>query len=204
MIEKAVIEGPPGAGKSTLLYGNRNEHGDQPPHELFVNEGISIVPETFNVVWDQMVAEGRFGDDDAVDEIPQEARNELIRRIVELQSMEFTQAEGRTLFDRGMHDMGRIAEVYKAEVPKNYTELCGQTRYGCVFVLDPISRFDLASGAAATRTFTLEQREQKRDQAREIYQQAGFRVIDVPEYAGDDIDESCRKRRELILDALNS
>ena len=164
MNRRHVITGAPGSGKTSVVRD-------------LAAAGFATVPEAAR----EVIAQQRAKDGDAIYESDPKRFLErmLSRTIADFERLAL--ASRRAFFDRGIPDQIGYAELFDLD-PAPATAAARELRYDDpVFVLPANSDFYVAD---EDRRMTFEVAKSFGDRVRGIYQDLGYRLIDVPRDAG--------------------
>jgi predicted ATPase len=163
-----VITAGPSAGKTSVI------------RELSAR-GYRTAPEASRLVIDQAVSEGRD-----IDEYrgTQEFQSDVIDADLRIENNIRDENDLHVFFDRSMVDNIAYAELFGHEIPGNIKQRC-RDRYDSVFLLERIEYED-----DYARTENGEEAQMIHEKLREVYEELGYTVIDIPLMA---VDERAKK-----------
>ena len=176
-----VVTGGPGSGKTTLV-------------EEMAKLGYATAPEAAI----QVIAElnERLGVDEQKvwrREHRTEFQLSILRRQVEIEERLLEEAPEVAFLDRGRLDGLAYCRFFGEPVPEELARLAPQGRYDRVLLLDTLSRFE--DRAATGRTSDRAQSIALQGALAEVYREAGFEPLTVPELP-------VPERVRFVLDAL--
>lgn len=200
MTKRFVIEGAPGSAKTTVLVGHT--HFDKPDvqYRSLRDRGFVVVPESAEVVIDELEAEGKDLLVD-VDDSFKRVFAEEIRRFRD------TENEEMVFFDRALPGFELPARRYHARLPETFPEQCRILRYTSpIFLFRIIEDYDLSKPLEPhkrDRIYTVEERLERHSEIKACYEKWGYDVVEVPVFSKDP-QESIDKRIDFILDAISA
>jgi predicted ATPase len=198
-MRKFVIDGPPGSGKTTLLFGQSDSEEKLPcPPKNLSMLGFNCLKESAAEAYFELTANNIE---------PMSNQEYWFQRIVEMEKEKYLSCKpGNELyfFDRSFHHWVHFRQTIGIKLPDWYDEFNAQARYDDpVFLFSPILSFDLTktNGDHRAHVFTKAERLESYRRTLDIYQDLGYRVVEVPVFS-DDILENAERRIELILDNI--
>ncbi|MBI3412486.1 MAG: ATP-binding protein [Candidatus Aenigmarchaeota archaeon] len=181
MSQLYVVTGGPSTGKTlTLGYLERR--------------GFYVVYEAARIIIDEDMAKGRSLAEIRADEIA------FQRRALEMKiEVEKTVPRDRTVFlDRGVPDSVPYLQVCSVDVMDEVKQILGdQKRYRRVFLMEHIGfKGDYARTEDGYKSRLLSRL------LKEVYQELGYDVVDVPPLPAGSVEASIIQRGEFILKSL--
>ncbi|MBT0608166.1 AAA family ATPase [Aequorivita echinoideorum] len=159
--KRIVITGGPGSGKTSIIK-YIEENGFSVIHEISRSvileaqkEGIEQLFLTNPILFSQKLLEGRL--------------------------KQFHDASKYTsdflFYDRGMPDVTAYMDFVKTDYPKNFSQICNENRYDCIFILPPWKEIYHTDNE---RYENYEQAESLYHYLYAAYENYGYNVINVP------------------------
>jgi len=194
MIKRFILDGCPGAGKTTLIFGKSDIETSNVHYPSLTDLGFVGMPESAAKAFFELQKEGI----DAGKEF-----DKFLERIVILEKDKYTNAiEGETYFyDRSFHHWIHFRKSAGVNLPKWYDEFNAQIRYSePVFLLQPVLSFDMTKPGIGgkTRIFTIEDRLEAYKRSKNIYEDLGYKIIEIPVFF-EEPETNNITRREIIL-----
>ena len=200
MTKRFVIEGAPGSAKTTLLAGHT--HFDKPDvqYRSLRDRGFVVVPESAEVVINQLEAEGK----DLLVDV-----NDSFKRIFaeEIKRFRDTENDEMVFLDRALPGFELPARRYHADLPETFEEQCRSLRYTSpIFLFRIIEDYDLSKPLEPhkrDRIYTLEERFERHTEIKVCYENWGYDVVEVPVFSKD-VQEDIDRRIEFMLDVISA
>jgi predicted ATPase len=199
--KKIIIDGTVGAGKTTCILGVSSANRSSQKYHCFSDEDYNTTGEAIRVALAELKKQG-------LEQPIRDDINAFFDLALEKSVDMYNQANkyALTIFERGMPYLKLLAEHLNHVISNKYYEYCDKYKYSSpVFILAPISSFDMripAAGEEPTKKYTLEQRLTEHKKLITIYQDLGYKVIEVPVFTEKNIEENNIKRINMIKEYL--
>lgn len=195
--KRIVLDGPPGSGKSTVLFGISEGENADTFHHTMRALGYSCVHESVDEAHKIL---GSQGIDFSVE------KEAWLQTIIEIDLGKYFYVDaGFTFFDRCFHHWQLLSNATGITLPAWYEAVNKELRYSSpIFLCTPVKSMNLNDESILpSRRFTWEQRMQMFDDAKLMYQNLGYKVIEVPMFIENNIEQNNLERIKLILSELH-